>query len=126
MVCERCGAELIEVGTLTEKEKEDYVYVNEKFNCANMALDFKVLKDIEFNEGQVYEYFKASYEQLAEANYLRYMFEEGLRKRLGIENFENNIVIDFVNNIVYKHPQVEHTDENIKAWEEKKKKQENK
>lgn len=106
MVCEHCGKEMIKVGVLTEKEREDFIYVNEKFNCTQMALNNDVIKDLEFTDGQVFEYFKASYDQLAQANYLKYIFERDLKKRIGLNPMEN-ITIDFISNEIFIHPKEE-------------------
>ena len=111
MVCQQCGVEMTKVGVLTDKEKDDLAYVNEKFNCAQMALSGGVIKDIKFDDNQVFEYFKASYDQLAEANFLRYVFNRDLKKRLGVEDIDNNLFIDFVTGEVFQHPNVEHKEE---------------
>ena len=103
MVCEQCGKEMVKVGVLTEEEQNDFIYVNEKLNCAQMALNNDVIRDIEFKDNEVYEYFKASYEELAQANYLRYIFERNLKKRLGLNPMEN-IAIDFISHEVFVHP----------------------
>jgi hypothetical protein len=112
MKCEHCGKEMIKVGILTEQEQNDWVYTNEKFNCASMALNNDVIKDIEFTDGQVFEYFKASYDQLAQANYLRFVFDRNLRKRLGVPNIDGNIIIDSTTWEVFQHPNEEHEEEN--------------
>lgn len=101
MVCEECGKEMVKVGVLDEKEIDDFTYVNEKFNCASMAMNFDIIKDLEFTDGQVFEYFKAAYDQLAQANYLRYTFERDVKKRL---NVKDRIFIDFISHEIFIHP----------------------
>lgn len=103
MVCENCGKEMIKVGVLTEEEQNDFFFVNEKFATVNQALKFEVLNDIEFEDGQVYEYFRACYDQLAQARYLQFIFERNLKKRLGLELTEY-IVIEDKTFEVFTHP----------------------
>lgn len=102
MKCEHCGKEMIELGKLTEEEQNDFFFLNEKFVCANQALRIDVLKDLEFTDGQVFEYFKACYDQLAQAKYLQFIFERGLKKRFGVEG---NIFVDGLSLTVFKHPE---------------------
>lgn len=106
MVCENCGKEMIKVGVLTEEEQNDFIYVNEKFATVNQALNSEVLKDLEFTDGQVFEYFKACYDQLAQAKYLQFIFERDLKKRLDIAQ-GIQIFIDGLSNEVFIHPEEE-------------------
>ena len=101
MVCEHCGKEMIKVGVLTEEEQQDYFYVNEKLNCAYQAQNSDVLAKIKFNDGQVYEYFKATYEQLADAEYLGFIFYRNLKKRLDVEQ---DVYIDGTSCEIFVHP----------------------
>ena len=103
MVCEHCGKEMVKVGVLTEEEQQDFFFLNEKFANANQAMNMKVLKDLEFTDGQVYEYFRACYDQLAQAKYLQFIFERGLKKRLDVPQ-NVFIAIDGLSFDVFKHP----------------------
>lgn len=103
MVCQNCGKEMIKVGVLTEEELNDFFFVNEKFATVNQALNTNILKDMEFEDGQVFEYFKACYDQLAQARYLQFIFERNLKKRLGLELTEY-IIIEDKTFEVFTHP----------------------
>lgn len=102
MKCQNCGKEMIKIGTLTETEINDFFFVNEKFATVNQALESQIINDLEFTEGQVFEYFRACYDQLAQARYLQFMFERNLKKRL---ETEKNIIIDDVSFDVFVHPE---------------------
>lgn len=102
MVCENCGKEMIKIGELTEQEQQDFFYVNEKLNCAYQAQKSDVLKEIKFSDGQVYEYFKACYDEMAEAEYLNFIFYRNLEKRLGVDT---DIFIDNISFEVFVHPE---------------------
>ena len=104
MICKRCGKEMIKVGTLMEEEIADFFYINEKFGIVNQALNSEVLKDIEFTDGQVFEYFKSCYDQLAQARYLQFIFERNIKRRLGISE-EVFIEIEDVTYDIFIHPQ---------------------
>jgi hypothetical protein len=106
MVCENCGKELVKVGALTEEELRDFCFVNEKFATANQALNSNVIKDIKFTDGQVFEYFKAGYDQLAQARYLQFIFERELKNRLNVSQ-DTPIVIDGLSREVFVHPNCE-------------------
>lgn len=106
MKCEQCGKEMVKVGVLTEEEQNDFIFVNEKFATVNQALNTDVIKNIEFTDGQVFEYFKASYDQLAQARYLQYIFERSLKNRIGIQQ-DIPIVIDGLSFEVFVHPACE-------------------
>lgn len=103
MTCENCGKEMIKVGVLTEEEQNDFIYVNEKFATVNQALGTDVLKDMEFTDGQVFEYFKACYDQLAQAKYLQFIFERDLKNRVGVKQ-NVPIAIDGLSFEVFIHP----------------------
>ena len=97
---------MIKVGVLTEEEVNDFVYVNEKFATVNQALGTDILKDMEFKDGQVFEYFKACYDQLAQAKYLQFIFERDLKNRLEIAQ-GIPIFIDGISTEVFIHPDEE-------------------
>lgn len=103
MTCENCGKEMIKVGVLTEEEQNDFIYVNEKFATVNQALNSEVLKDLEFTDGQVFEYFKACYDQLAQARYLQFIFERGVKARLNIPK-DTGFVLSEPELEVFIHP----------------------
>ena len=103
MVCQNCGKEMVKVGVLTEEETNDFFFVNEKFATVTQAMNTDVLKDLEFTGGQVFEYFKACYDQLAQAKYLQFIFERNIKKRLGLEP-NTFITIDGLSLEVFIHP----------------------
>lgn len=104
MICDHCGKEMIKIGELTEEEHNDFIYINEKFATGNQALGTDILKDIKFKDGEVFEYFRACYDQLAQARYLLFIFERGLKKRLGVKQ-NTQIFIDGVSTEVFVHPE---------------------
>ena len=106
MTCENCGKEMIKVGVLTEEEQNDFCFVNEKFATVNQALNSDVLKDLKFTDGQVFEYFKACYDQLAQAKYLQFVFERGVKNRVGVEQ-DVPVAIDGLSFEVFIHPTCE-------------------
>jgi len=103
MVCEHCGKELTKVGVLTDEEKEEFYFVNEKNACAYQAIDSSIVKDIEFTDGQIFEYFRAAYDALAQARFLRHIFEKKVKTRLNVD-INKNIFIADVSLEVYVHP----------------------
>lgn len=85
MKCFRCGKELKVVGTLEETEIEELCLINKKIeNCAQ-ALNPNTIKDMEFTDGQIFEYFRAAYDNKAQAEFLQFMFFRNLMKRLEID-----------------------------------------
>lgn len=86
MKCPNCGKELIKVGTLTETEFEEWVLINKKYANSNQALNYETIREMEFTDGQVFEYFRAVFHGKAEAEFLNYIFTRNLRKRLNLGN----------------------------------------
>lgn len=106
MVCKNCGKELVKVGELTDKEYEDCSYVNNLLHTSNQALDRETIKGMEFEDGQVFEYFRAAFEARAKAEFLNYIFWRDLGKRLGIaDNVEMILGDEPDSKDVYIHPQ---------------------
>ena len=101
MTCAHCGKDMVKIGELTDKEKQDYWFSNEKINCAYQALNLDVIKDMQFTEGQVFEYFRMAYDALAQAKFLQYIFYYNLKKRLDITA---DIFIDELSCEVFMHP----------------------
>lgn len=110
MVCENCGKEMIKVGVLTEQEQTDFYFINEKYATATQALESDVIENMEFSDGQVFEYFKACYDQLAQAKYLQFIFERGIKNRVGVEQ-DVPITIDGLSFEVFIHPTDEETNQ---------------
>ena len=92
MKCKHCGKELIKVGELTDKEYEEIIFINKKFANSRQALNPETIKQMEFTEGQVFEYFRAAYDNIAQADFLQYIFFKNLGERLGIN--DKNIMLD--------------------------------
>lgn len=86
MTCKDCGQELTKVGELTEKETEDYIYLGECYSTAQQALNPDVINKMDFSEGQVFEYFKAVYDNMAKAKFLEHMLIKNLKKRLNMDS----------------------------------------
>lgn len=86
MKCEKCGKEMIKVGELTDEEFQDLCYINNIIDTSNQALDVNTIKGMEFEEGQVFEYFRAVFDSKAKAAYLNYMFWENIMNRLNIHD----------------------------------------
>ena len=86
MKCEKCGKEMIKVGELTAIEYDDICYINNILSTSEQALDINTIKGMEFEEGQVFEYFRAAFESKAKAAYLNYIFWCGVADRLGIHD----------------------------------------
>ena len=107
MVCNKCGKEMIKVGELTEKETEDFQYVVVREDNVYQALDTKTINGMDFDEGQVFEYFQAVFQAKAEMEFLKYSFFKKLKIRLGI-NLDEELWVneDYTTGIVsaYKHP----------------------
>ena len=98
MVCKNCGKELIKVGELTENEIEELILINKKFVNANQALNPDVINKMEFSDNQVFEYFRAAYNNKAEAEFLNYIFLRKLSQRLNINTDKINISNNEPNN----------------------------
>lgn len=101
MICEDCGKEMIKIGELTDTEKKDFYYMNECINTSSQALNTDVLKEVEFSDGQVFEYFRAAFDAIAKARFFQFMFYRDLRKRL---NVEADIFVDTISCEVFIHP----------------------
>lgn len=101
MVCEKCGKEMIKVGVLSETELQDLYFVNEQCNTAYQALNRDVINEMKFEDGQVFEYFRAAYEALAKGRFLSAMFHRDLKKRL---NISKDVYIDEISGEVFIHP----------------------
>lgn len=101
MVCQSCGKTMVKIGELTKKEQEEFWFINEKINCAYQALNADVIKNIEFTDGQVFEYFRAAYDALAQAKFLQFVFYRDLKKRLDVVV---DIFIDELSCEVFVHP----------------------
>lgn len=100
MKCEQCGKDLIKVGILNEEETENYFFSNEKINCAYQALNMDVLKNMQFSDGQVFEYFRAAYDALASAKFLQYILNRDIKSR---RNITEDIIIDPETLEIYIH-----------------------
>lgn len=101
MVCQKCNKEMVKIGELTKKEQEEFWFINEKINCAYQALNTDVIKNIEFTDGQVFEYFRAAYDALAQAKFLQFIFYRDLKKRLDVVV---DIFVDELSCEVFVHP----------------------
>ena len=101
MVCQSCGKEMVKIGELTKKEQEDFWFINEKINCSYQALNSDVIKNIEFTDGQVFEYFRAAYDAMAQAKFLQHIFYRDLKKRLDVVV---DIYIDELSCEIFVHP----------------------
>lgn len=104
MVCQSCGKEMVKIGELTKKEQEEFWFINEKINCAYQALNTDVIKDMKFSDGQVFEYFRAAYDSLAQAKFLHFVFFRDLKKRFDVGV---DIFIDEISCEVFVHPSEE-------------------
>ena len=87
MVCRHCGKELIKIGELTEKEVEELAFINKKSANAMQALNIETINGMKFTDGQVFEYFRAAFDNKAQAEFLNYIFFRDLAKRLGRTDF---------------------------------------
>ena len=101
MVCQSCGKEMVKIGELTRNEQEEFWFINEKINCAYQALNTDVIKNIDFSDGQVLEYFRAAYDALAQARFLQFVFYRDLKKRFDVDA---DISIDELSCEVFVHP----------------------
>lgn len=101
MVCGRCGKEMRKIGTLSEAEKQELWFINEKVNCAYQAINSDVIREIEFSEGQVFDYFRAAYDSMAQARFLQHVFYSKLRERL---RAESDVSVDELSGEVFVHP----------------------
>lgn len=106
MVCKNCGKEMIKVGTLLEKEVEELAYIERQNVNATQALNYDTINKMKFEDGQVFEYFRAAFENKAQAEFLSFVFFRDLRKRLELKT--NNFVIGDGtpdNHDVFVHPE---------------------
>lgn len=93
MKCPNCGKELKKIGKLTEEEIDEYSYIIKKMNAANQALKPNVVNGYNFTENQVFEYFRAAFDSMAQSEFLYYLFASQLKKRHGL-NLNQEIYID--------------------------------
>lgn len=106
MVCKNCGKELVKVGELTEKELEDCLYINNLCQTSIQALDIETIRGMEFDEGKVFEYFRAAFETRAKGEFLNYIFWRDLKKRLDInDNVELMLGDEPDSKEIYMHSQ---------------------
>ena len=83
MKCEHCGKELKEVGVLERDELQDWLRSGEMQDNAVQALKPEVIEKMKFSDGQVFEYFRACFDELAKANFLRYLIRRDLKNKYG-------------------------------------------
>ena len=105
MKCPDCGKELLKVRDLTEDERNAFEYFVIKEDNANQAINSGI--DVNFKEGELYEYYKALYDQLAEARFLRTIFFRKIQEELN----EKPVKVPYIfEGALYVHP-VETKDE---------------
>ena len=92
MNCPRCGKELDKIGELNENEKEELALINKKIENSMQALNPKTIREMEFTDGQVFEYFRAVFDSKAQTEFLKYIFFRNLAKRLNVDD-EKDIYI---------------------------------
>lgn len=85
MKCNQCGEELIYIGALNIEEISSLQYINNKENIARQYLNYDVVKSMEFNDSECYQYFKAAFEQLTEAEFAKFIFWRDLEKKFDIK-----------------------------------------
>lgn len=81
MKCRNCGKELKEIGILNEDELRDYIRISEMYNNATQALKPEVVNGFNFTEGQVFEYFRAGFDEMAKASFLSFCLMKDLRNK---------------------------------------------
>lgn len=105
MKCPNCGKELTVVADLTEDEISDFYYANNIRNTAQQALrndsiDFSLFQ----KEGQVFEYFRAAYHEMATAEFLFYTLYSSLAKKYNISKKDiNHLVIEDGKLCIHEH-----------------------
>ena len=99
MNCPRCGRELVSIGKLTESEVKAFALINRKLVTVNQALNPETVKAMEFDDGKVFEYFRAVYDSKAQTEFLQFVFFRDLKKRYNLpmneEVFINTIDYDY-------------------------------
>ena len=101
MNCYFCGAELKELDVkLSEQEIEDMFFISNKEQVSQQALKMDSINPKDFSDGQIYEYFKAAFDNMAEVEFLKYMWIKNVRAKYNIPETE---MFDFVNGKLYVH-----------------------
>ena len=100
MKCENCGKELTKIGTLTEEELRNYIRLSEMYNNATQALKPDVIEGLKFTEGQVFEYFRAVFDEMAKASFLNWCLRRDLKQKY---NFADEYYVDQNTGDVYSH-----------------------
>lgn len=110
MKCPRCGKEMEKIGSLTLDEQESLALINKKLENVMQALNPVTIREMQFTDGQVFEYFRAVFDSKAQAEFLRFIFFRDLAKRLNI-NTDTQIQIgdgspDNVDIYIHKHTDI--------------------
>lgn len=85
MKCECCGKELKKVGVLSSDEHKDYLRISEMYSNAQQALKPEVVNSMKFTEGQVFEYFRAAFDEMAKAAFLEYYFKKEITAKYKLD-----------------------------------------
>lgn len=105
MVCRNCGKEMIEVGELTDKEYEDFLYIQNINATTDQALNVNTIKGMEFEDGKLFDYFRAAFEAKAKASFLHYIFWRDVGKRLNINDKEIFLEDNAESRKLFIHPE---------------------
>lgn len=100
MKCPDCGKELKEVGVLTDEELLDFQHVREMTFNAQQALRSEVINKMNFTEGQVFEYFRAAFDEMAKASFLDYCIRQELKKKYKLDD---SYFFDLTTGRIYLH-----------------------
>ena len=99
MNCFTCGKPLQELDIqLTDEEVEDKLFIVNKEEVCHHALRKDAVNLTEFRDGQVYEYYKAAFDGLAEVRFLTVMWDKKVREKYNLVGD-----FDFINGKLYTY-----------------------
>ena len=102
--CPDCGEELIDLGIeITPEEQLDITNAATKVNTANQVLDNKNIQINDLTPDQIYAFYKAACDSLAEGLFLKEIAFMNVFRKYNVPDSSKNIYA--YNNRLYMHPE---------------------
>lgn len=90
--CPNCGQKLIYKGIqLSEDDMDKNAYYSNKELAAKQYLNNAVINNLNLTDTEAYSYFKAAFDLLTEAYFLKYIWQKEMKDKYGID-FSNDLI----------------------------------